>query len=167
MFVISYVTVFASHPYLNLKRVVIERSFGHSLEELTSLSHLTREQLLYHDRETLLKLKDYAFDVHRCKSKASISHMFTTELKFASEFLLKWFTKKHMKFELTNEENQNYKRANQLNIEKDKCHICEFPLDLKIKGINANETEMTYSDFIIISFHMLLHNIYPDDVLKK
>ena len=53
-FAISYVNVFAFHLTLNLQRVVIERSFGHSLEELTSLSDLTKEQLLYDDRETCI-----------------------------------------------------------------------------------------------------------------
>ena len=54
-----------------------------------------------------------------------------------------------MKTELTNKEKLNYKASNPLNIEKDKCFICNFPLELKIKGINATETEMPYSDFII------------------
>ena len=131
MFDVSYVLVFAFHSYLKLKRVVIDHSsFGHSLKELTSLNYLNREQLLYHDRETLSKSKDCAFAVHRRNSKAAFSQMFTIELKFASEVLLRWFTTKHMKLELTDEQKLNYKLTNPLNIEKDRCHICEFPLDL-------------------------------------
>ena len=47
IFAISYVIIFAFHPYLKLNRVIIERSFGHSLEKSTSLDYLTREQLLF------------------------------------------------------------------------------------------------------------------------
>ena len=96
----------------------------------------------------------------RRKSKAAISQMFTTELKFASKVLLRWFTKKHMKLELTNEEKINHKCANPLDIEKDRCNICKFPLDLKIKGINVKETKLTYSDFIIRKKDMFLRNIF-------
>ena len=114
------------------------------------------------------KLKDCTFEVHRRESKAAITRMLTTKLKFASEVLLKWFTRKYMKFQLTNEKKLNYKRANQLHIQKDKCHICDVPLDLKIKGINAKETEMSYSDFIIRKEDMFSHNIiYPEGVLKN
>ena len=58
MFAICYVIVFAFHPYPELDRVIIKRSFGHSLEKLTSLDYLTREQLFFHVKTTLLKLRD-------------------------------------------------------------------------------------------------------------
>ena len=58
MFPITYVIIFAFHPYLKLRCVIIERSFDHSLEKLTSLDYLTREQLSYRDKITLLKLRD-------------------------------------------------------------------------------------------------------------
>ena len=37
-FAISYLLIFAHHPHLNNEWVVIERSFGHSMEKLTSLA---------------------------------------------------------------------------------------------------------------------------------
>ena len=118
MSAISYVIFFAFYPYLNLDCVIIEKSFGHSLEKLTSLYCLTREQLLFHDKTTLLKLRNCAREINRRK-KSAISNIFSTELKFASECLLKWFNKKHMKVELTNKEKLNYKILNPLNLEKD------------------------------------------------
>ena len=149
MFAISYVTVFAFHPYPKLDPVIIERSFGHSLEKLASLDYLTREQLLFHDKTALLKLRDCAFEVSRLKTKSAISNVFSTELKFASEYQLKWFYKKHMKVELTNEEKLNYKISNPLNPEKGRYFICNFHLELKIRGVKVSEAEMTYSDSII------------------
>ena len=50
MFAVSYAIVFAFHPDLNLERVIVERSFGHSFEELVSLNYLTAEQQQLIDR---------------------------------------------------------------------------------------------------------------------
>ena len=62
-----------------------------------------REQLLFHEKTTLLKLRDCAFEVIRSKTKSA----------------KKWFYIKHMKVELINEEKLNYKNSNPLNPEKD------------------------------------------------
>ena len=42
MFVISYVMIVAFHPELKLDRIIIQRSFAHSIEQLTSLHYFTR-----------------------------------------------------------------------------------------------------------------------------
>ena len=46
-----------------MKRIIIERSFGHSLQKLTTIDYLTTEQLKYKDTETLKQLRDCAFSV--------------------------------------------------------------------------------------------------------
>ena len=56
MFVVSYVIIFAFHPELGIGRVIIEHSFGHSENSLTSLNYLTIDQLEYKDNKTLLQL---------------------------------------------------------------------------------------------------------------
>ena len=43
----------------------------------------------------MLQLRDYALNVARKKSKLAIVEMFTKELKFAGDCLLKWFNKKY------------------------------------------------------------------------
>ena len=53
-FAVSYVIIFPFHPELDSNRVIIERTFGHSCERLTSLSYLTREQLKFKYNKTLL-----------------------------------------------------------------------------------------------------------------
>ena len=47
MSVVSYVIIFAFHPELDINRVLIERSFGHSKHSLTSLNYLTIDHLQY------------------------------------------------------------------------------------------------------------------------
>ena len=38
MYVVSYVSIVAFHPVLKLNIIIIQRSYAHSLEQLTSLS---------------------------------------------------------------------------------------------------------------------------------
>ena len=73
---VSYVIIFAFHPELNMKRIIIERSFGHSVEKLTTIDYLTAEQLKYKDTTTLKQLRDCAFSVANKKNKIAISEMF-------------------------------------------------------------------------------------------
>ena len=49
MFVVSYVIILAFHPKLKLDRVIIQRSFGHSLEQLATIDYLTNDQVPFVD----------------------------------------------------------------------------------------------------------------------
>ena len=71
MFVVSYVMVAAFHPELKLNRIIIQRSYAHSLEQLTSLNYFTQEQINFIDSTLIKMLKDIAFDVakRKCKKK--------------------------------------------------------------------------------------------------
>ena len=93
-FAVSHVIIFAFHPDLHIDRVIIEHSFGHSLERLAILSYLVHEQRKCKDKKTLLQLKDCAPAVHARNNKIAISEMFITKLKFAADCLLKWFNVK-------------------------------------------------------------------------
>ena len=94
MFVVSYAIIFAFHPELSLDCIIIQRSFGHSLAQLWSLDYLTNEQLKFKDLTMLKQLRDCAFLVSSKSKKIAISEMFTTELKFAGNCLMKWFNAK-------------------------------------------------------------------------
>ena len=85
--------------------MVIGRSFSHSLDKLSSLDYLPREQITYIGKSTLLKLKDCAIAVGKRREKVTISSIFSTALKFASNCLLKWFNNKYEvnNLELSNE----------------------------------------------------------------
>ena len=58
MFVVSYVMIVDFNPELNLERITIQRSFAHSIDELTSLNYFTREQITFIDQSLIKMLKD-------------------------------------------------------------------------------------------------------------
>ena len=163
MFAASYVIVFAFYPHLKLDQEIMEKSYDHSLEELTSLNYLTREQFSFLDKTKPLKLKDFALVASARRNKIAISAMFSTELKSASDCLLKWFYKKYMKknLELSNLEKIRYQTLHPIDWkERYMCYMCRFLLKTEISGIDASETEMSYLEFFIRKEHMFLRNIY-------
>ena len=91
MNVISYVIILAFHPKLNLPRIIIERSFGHSFERLSQIDYLTSEQLTYKDSITLKQLRDCGVAVHKKNNPVAVSEMFSVEIKFATNCVLAWF----------------------------------------------------------------------------
>ena len=112
MNVVSYVIILAFQPKLQLPRVIIERSYGHSLEKLSQIDYLTAEQLSYADTITLKQLRDCALACHQKSNKLAISEMFCTEIKFATACLLKWFSAKYKNFELNVENKQKFEKEN-------------------------------------------------------
>ena len=96
--------------------VILECSFGYSREKL-SLNYLTREQLDFKDNKMLLQLRDCVFAVADKKNKIEISEVFCTELKFATDCLLKWFNKefKSNNLELSNGVKRKYEVGHPIN----------------------------------------------------
>ena len=68
--------IVAFNPELNLDRIIIQRSFAHSIEQLTSF---TREQITCIDQSLIKMLKDMAFEVSKRRCKNSIGQMFSIE----------------------------------------------------------------------------------------
>ena len=69
MFVMSYVMIVAFHAGLKLNRIIIERSFDHSFEKLTTTDYLTEEQMGFVDVTVVKQLKDAAEHVSQRKCK--------------------------------------------------------------------------------------------------
>ena len=160
---VSYVIIFAFHPNLDLKRVIIERSFGYSLEKLTTIDYLTTEQLKYKDLTTLKQLRDCAISVATKKNKIAISEMFSTELKFASDCLINWFNlkfKKMKKEELLKLKNQS---IGKMIIAK----FVIFPFTLILQTFDVEKEKMPYGDFIIKKVHKFLRNIFSEEELMS
>ena len=130
MFAVFYVIIFTFHPELEIDKVITERSFGHSEYTLTSLNYLTVAQLSFKNNKALLQLRDCVLTVARKKSKLAIAEMFTTELKFAGDCLLKWFNKKYKSknLELSNERKRKYEVEFPIDLENGRCCLCKFPL---------------------------------------
>ena len=94
MFVFLYVMVFAFNPELNLERIIIQRSFSHLIDQLTSLNNFTREQVIFIDQSLIKVLKYMAFEVAKRSCKYSIGQMFSIESALVKKTLLKWFNQK-------------------------------------------------------------------------
>ena len=91
---VSDVIIFAFHPDVRIKCVIIERSLGRSLQQLNGLSYLMRKQHTFITREQIQQLKDCAFSVYVKTTKinkTAISKTFGCELK---NCLLKCFNVK-------------------------------------------------------------------------
>ena len=95
--------------------------------------------------------------------------MFNVELKFASDVLLKCFNakikSKHL--EIDPIVKLKYQRENPVDWVDGKCVICNFPIAVEPKGLEFNESEMSYIDFLIRKEHAILRNIYELDEIKK
>ena len=94
MTAVFYVKIFAFNSHLQTDRVITERSFGHSKLQLCSLNYLTTKQLKFKDINLIKQLRDCALSVASKRNKLAISEMFSIELKFASDCLMKWFNSK-------------------------------------------------------------------------
>ena len=79
MFVVSYTLIFAFHAKLNLNRVVIQRSFGHSLLKLATLGYLTEGQSKFVDKDLINQLKDCVISVFERRCKNAIAQIFAVE----------------------------------------------------------------------------------------
>ena len=169
MTAVSYVIIFAFHPHLQIDRVIIERSFGHSNLQLCSLNYLTSKQLKFKDINLLKQLRDCALSVTCKRNKLAISEMFCTELKFASDCLMKWFNSKFKigNMQLGNEVKTNYEVKNPINWETNCCCICTFPFEINPTRSDATKDKIFYSDFVIAKEHKFLRNAFSEDELSS
>ena len=67
--------------------------------------------------------------------------MFTVELKFASNCLLKWFNRKFIiqNMEIDHKEKVTYEAFNPIDWKKTKCVICNFSLIIKGKKVQMSQ----------------------------
>ena len=57
MFVVYNVLIVAFHPALNIKRIITQKRYAHSLEQLTSLNYFSEDQMKFIDFEIIKQLK--------------------------------------------------------------------------------------------------------------
>ena len=94
MFVVSYVMIVAFHPHLKLDWIIVYRSFAYSIEQLTTLDYLSREQITFIEPYLINMLKDIGFEVSKRKCKNSLGQMFSIESALLKKTLVKWFNVK-------------------------------------------------------------------------
>ena len=71
--------IVAFNPELNLDRIIIQKCFAHSIEQLKNLDYFTREQITCIDQSLIKMLKDMAFEVAKRRCKNIIGQMFSIE----------------------------------------------------------------------------------------
>ena len=149
MFVVSYVLIVAFHPALKLNRIIIQRSYAHSLDQLTSLNYFSEDQMKFIDVQIIRQLKDISIDVSKRKCKSTMGQMFCIESALVKETLLDWFNKKYRTQYLeTNAfvKMQNEKN-NPVNWRDDKCVLCKMPLRVEPTNFKMPDDQMIYGDF--------------------
>ena len=90
--------------------------------------------------------------------------MFSTEINFAGDFLIKWFNKKFKSknLELSNGIKRKYEIENPIDWIESRCCICKFPLKINPKNFDATTEQMSYADFVIFKEHKFLRNIFSE-----
>ena len=149
MFVVSYVLIVAFHPALKLNRIIKQRSYAHSLEQLTSLNYFSEDQMKFIDVQIIRQLKHISIDVSKRKCKSTMGQMFCIESALVKETLLDWFNKKYRTQYLeTNAfvKMQNEKN-NPVNWRDDKCVLCKMPLRVESTNFKMPDDQMIYGDF--------------------
>ena len=63
----SYVLIVAFHPYLKLRKIIVQRSYGHSLQQLTMIDYLTSDQISVTDVMPVKQLNNIAQEVYKSK----------------------------------------------------------------------------------------------------
>ena len=168
MFVMSYVIIVAFHPHFKeLQRILIQRSFSHTKEELTSINYLTREQFEFKPPELIKQLYDQALHVSKRTCKNSLAQMFGIELAFVKKTLRSWFNKKiapQFK-QLQQADILKFQKEHPLTYNTDKCVICKMPISVSPTTPQKPNSEMTYGDFIICYKYKFIRNIYTEEQL--
>ena len=77
MFVMSYVLIAAFHPQLNLWKIIVQRSYWHTLQQVTTIDYLTNSQMPFVDISLVKQLNDMAQEVSGRKFKNALGQMFT------------------------------------------------------------------------------------------
>ena len=169
IFVVSYVMIVAFHPALHLDRIIIYRSFAHTLEQLSNIDYLSRKQIAFIDSHLIHMLKDAASEVSKQKCKNSLGQMFSIESALVKKTLLKWFNLKFKRSFQTIKpmEKLRFESSNKIDSKKGKWVLCKFPMKLEPTNSLTPDSEMTYGDFIIRFEHKFFRNIFTEEQLQS
>ena len=141
---------------------MIQRSYAHSIEQLTSLNYFTQEQIKFLDNDLIKMLKDMAFDVSKRECKNTMGQMFCIESALVKKTLLRWFNTKYKQqiIKMNPLAKIWFGKENPVNWKTQKCVICPLPLKVEPTNFKTPNDEMSYGDFVIRYEHKFLRNIY-------
>ena len=67
---------------------MIQRSYAHSIDQLTSLNYFSDDQMKFNNLEIIRQLKDIAIDVSKRKCKNMMDQMFCIKTALVKKTLL-------------------------------------------------------------------------------
>ena len=91
MYLINYFHMYTFYLSLNFEKLVVLRSFQQSPKELSSLNHITNDQIQFSDRTTYDQLKDTFCNVFDRERPTTMTKLFSVKLKVSIDLLKKWF----------------------------------------------------------------------------
>ena len=104
MYPVSYAFVAAFYSKLNLDKICVVRSFNHTLEMLSDISHFSNEMIKHFDPVTAKQIRECAENLHKMKEKYSMIEISSCEFKITLGICKKWFdekfTRKNMELDL-------------------------------------------------------------------
>ena len=74
--------------------MIVQRSYGHTLQQLTTLDYLTNDKMKFIHVKLVTQLKDMPQEVIRRKCKNALGQMFSFETALIKSTLLEWLNKK-------------------------------------------------------------------------
>ena len=164
MYVVSYCIIVAFHQDLKIPRLIIFRSYDQNQNAPTSLSHFEalennffKDQEMF-DRTTLKQLEDAAFSVFNREKNTALAEMFSVELKFTTDCLKSWFSRKHKVLDIEIEQKSEFIKSNPMK-KNNLCSICDFPLVPKAPN--------GWADHVFRSEYLFLENIYSEKEMKQ
>ena len=159
--------IVAFHPALLLDRIIVYRSFAYTLDQLSNIEYLTREQIGFIDSYLIHMLKDCEKKVLRRQCKNSLGQMFSVESALVKKTLLKWFNAKFKRTFIVIDPitKMRFEAANKNDWQKDRCVICKFPMKLEPTSSQTSDSTITYGDSVIRFEHTFLRNIFSEQEL--
>ena len=152
-----------------MDKIIIQRSYVHAIEQLTSLEYFSQDQIKCINKELVIQLKDIAFEVNKrkCKKK-TMGQMFCVECALVKKTLLEWFNRNlNLNIcKLVYSINLDMKEIFLLIGKMINAFIWKFPLKVEPTNYQTPDEEMTFGDFIIRYKHKFLRNIYTKEQIN-
>ena len=134
-----------------LELELLDKSFSHSIEQLSNLDYLSYEQIAFIESYLIHMLKDAACEVLKRKCKSSLGEMFSIESAMVKKILLKYFNLKFKRQfgKIDPIAKIRYEAKNKIDWKKNKCVLCKFPMKLGPTNYLIADCQMTFRDFMI------------------
>ena len=95
--------------------------------------------------------------------------MFTREIKFAGDCVIKWFNEKYIikNIELSIRIKRKYEVENPIDWELGHCCICKFPLKVNPTNFDATVNNMSHPNFINFREYKVLRNLSEQELSSR